>query len=106
VKSYGYVPNNEQQIKTYLYNYGPLYARYAVYENFYQYNSGIYSSASGRYLGSHAVLLVGYGVENGVKYWIVKNSWDSWWGEKGFFRMLRGSNFLGIEGGVSAVTSL
>ncbi|KAG5667208.1 hypothetical protein PVAND_015199 [Polypedilum vanderplanki] len=106
VITYGNVANNEKTIRTYLYNYGPLYARFDVYSNFYEYSNGIYSRASGNRLGGHAVLLVGYGEQNGVKYWILKNSWDSWWGEKGYFRMIRGNNLCGIEAGVSAITSI
>lgn len=38
----------------------------------------------------HAVTVVGYGAEpGGRKYWIVKNSWSEYWGEKGYFRLER-----------------
>lgn len=40
----------------------------------------------------HAVQLVGYGEENGQGYWIVRNSWTPYWGEKGFIRLLRTDN--------------
>jgi len=45
---------------------------------------------------NHAVLAVGYGVEQGIPYWLVKNSWSSVWGDKGYFKILRGKNMCGV----------
>ena len=45
---------------------------------------------------SHAIVLVGYGTENNIDYWIIKNSWGEKWGEKGYVRLFRGNNVCGI----------
>ena len=44
-------------------------------------------------------MIVGYGADaqTGEKYWIVKNSWGTSWGEKGFFRIRRGNDECSIE---------
>lgn len=52
------------------------------------YKSGIITKNCGTSI-DHAVLLVGYGTDNGVDYWTIKNSWGADWGEKGYFRILR-----------------
>jgi cathepsin H len=45
---------------------------------------------------NHAVLAVGYGTENGMDYWLIKNSWGTDWGMDGFFKIQRGVNMCGI----------
>jgi len=45
---------------------------------------------------SNAVLVVGYGTENGVDFWLVKNSWGATWGKNGMIKIRRGTNECGI----------
>ncbi|KAK4478293.1 hypothetical protein RD792_017582 [Penstemon davidsonii] len=56
--------------------------------DFQLYESGIFTGKCGLDL-DHGVTIVGYGTENGLDYWIVRNSWGTSWGEKGYIRMQR-----------------
>jgi len=76
---------------------GPIACVIAVTDAFENYSGGIFIDATATIEPDHAVSVVGWGVEGATPYWIVRNSWGSFWGEKGWVRILQGKNTLGIE---------
>jgi len=66
----------------------------ASHRSFQSYSKGIYAEPACKTKNSqldHAVLAVGYDVDNstGHNYWLIKNSWGTNWGIKGYFWMLK-----------------
>lgn len=54
------------------------------------YASGVYENQSCGTIIDHAIVIVGYGMENdGTKFWKIRNSWGADWGQKGYFKLLR-----------------
>lgn len=56
---------------------------------FLSYSGGILDNDQCSIFTDHAVAAIGYGSENGIDYWIVRNSWGTAWGEEGYVRMIR-----------------
>jgi hypothetical protein len=99
--SYG-IPSDEQAIITDIYQHGSVEVALSVYEDFLNYKNGVYQHVHGNYLGGHAVKMIGWGVENGVKFWLIVNSWNEGWGDNGLIKILRGSDHCGVESQVVA----
>lgn len=110
ISDWQYISDDESDIADALLKIGPLSTLLdATQLQFY--DSGVWTghiesspSAAGckRDSYNHAVLLVGYGSDNGVDYWTVKNSWSDDWGENGYFRIVRGESACGINGEVTS----
>lgn len=98
----GYTGNLTQEeivdtLKTTLVAYGPLWTSMQVYDDFYSYQSGIYTYTAGHARGGHAVVLIGF--DEDAECFIVKNSWGTDWGESGTFRIAYGEVAGDVEFG-------
>ncbi|MCG2725808.1 MAG: C1 family peptidase [Elusimicrobia bacterium] len=101
IGDWGSVSQSLSSLKSALVKYGPLATAMMVYEDFMHYKSGIYSRVTGKKLGGHAVLLIGYNDEE--EYFIVKNSWSEKWGEEGFFKIAYSEIKYPVYFGLSAI---
>lgn len=91
---------SELFIRDNIYKWGPIATGMQVFPDFYTFDSvnDIYVwDGQGPQVGGHAIELVGWGNQNGIDFWIIKNSWGKDWGMDGYFRMKRGVNMCGIE---------
>ena len=66
---------------------------------FQLYKSGVLNNTNCGTTLDHAVAAVGYGVENGTNYWLVRNSWGTSWGEAGYIKIaaVDGQGICGIQ---------
>jgi C1A family cysteine protease len=66
---------------------------------FQGYTGGILNSADCGTNLDHAIAAVGYGNENGVEYYIVRNSWGAGWGDQGYIKIaaVDGPGICGIQ---------
>jgi KDEL-tailed cysteine endopeptidase len=94
------VPNDQISLKGAVAKQPVSIAIEADTRYFQSYSSGILDSTSCGTNLDHGVLIVGYGEQNGIKYWNVKNSWSSSWGDNGYVKILRSdsTNDKGICG--------
>jgi len=78
---------------------GPIACTIAVTAELEEYTSGVFVDKTGDVSLDHSIEVVGWGVEQGtgVKYWVIRNSWGTYWGESGWFKLIRGINNLGVE---------
>jgi len=97
--SYKLVDGNEQALMDAIMQQPVAVSLEADQDVFHLYTSGIVQGAGCGTTLDHAVLVVGYGSDGGSKYWKVKNSWTTKWGEQGYVRIIRGSDECGILNG-------
>ncbi|XP_063532982.1 procathepsin L-like [Cydia strobilella] len=97
---------NEEELKKLLSNYGPLAVGINA-ADLHHYAKGILEpdQCKGKKV-DHGVVLVGYGEENGKQYWLIKNSWGTVWGEKGYVRLRRGVDACKMGTGYTATCNV
>ena len=96
------------QMREDIYKFGPIISGIQIYSEFYTFDPKTqilgFPSDTDVFISGHAVEIIGWGEENGVKFWWIKNSWGENWGIDGYFKLLRGQNALQIEENVLSLT--
>lgn len=90
---------SEYNIRKEIFKWGPCSSGMMVYDDLINFSgNGVYEyDKKSAKIGGHAIVIMGWGEQNGKKYWLVRNSWGEDWGDKGYFKILRGVNHCEIE---------
>jgi len=94
VKEYGTV-RGVDQMKAEIYARGPIACAVDATYKLEKYTGGIYEEFKEVPTINHIISVVGWGSEP-VPYWIVRNSWGTYWGEFGYFRIVMGKTSMNI----------
>ncbi|EFX87403.1 hypothetical protein DAPPUDRAFT_312326 [Daphnia pulex] len=99
VYKYDYAPANDAvAMQSALQQYGPLTVAIAVANSFFSYRDGVYDATDCDNVDvNHAVVVVGWGSQGGIDYWIIRNSWGTGWGLSGYGLIHRGVNKCKME---------
>merc|ERR1712212_172764 len=101
--SYYTFAGDEELLKKLVYEHGSVVAGVTA-DPLRNYGGGIFTRCPAGQEPDHAVSVIGYGTEDGVDYWIIKNSWGRYWGERGYARIQRGVGMCGIGATLAATT--
>ena len=93
---------NETYIAAYVAKYGPVVIGVQATNSWQQYSGGVLSASCSARQADHAVVIVGYGSDQGKDYWLIRNSWGPKWGEEGYIRLQRGINCNAVASHVSS----
>lgn len=93
---------SELYIRSDIYKFGPVSTAMILYDDFYTsfdpVRGGIYKwDGKSKKISGHAVIIDGWGEQNGILFWWVRNSWGKQWGINGYFKIVRGTNECMIE---------
>jgi len=105
-KSYQNIAGEGAMMKSIM-DYGPITTVMTLHmPAFNCYQSGIYTNGDLPVDDFHVAVIVGWGEEAGVKYWIIQNSFGTQWGEQGYVRIGRGEDDCNVEFGMWGYCSI